>query len=56
MNIFVALYTVIAFVFTKGIWIVGAWYIVTKAVPFIKSLDLSILKSEEEEVTTEDWY
>jgi hypothetical protein len=60
MNIFVAIYTIVAFFLTKGIWMLGAYYLVTKLVPVLRGLDYSFFKSEEDvELSAEeadDWY
>jgi hypothetical protein len=60
MNIFVALYTIVAFFLTKGIWMLGAYYLVTKLVPLVRSIDFSIFDKEEDvELTAaeaDDWY
>ncbi len=60
MNLFVALYTIVAFALTKGIWLVGMYCLVTKLVPVLRGLDYSFFKSEEDvELSAEeadDWY
>lgn len=49
MNLFVALFTILGFAVTTGVWFVGAYTIVKKVYPFVMERINSVRETEETE-------
>lgn len=50
MNLFVALFTILGFAVTTGVWFVGAYTIVKKVYPFVMDRINSIREDEESDL------